>query len=409
MPTVPADLSISCGWIMPMTRGDALLPDHTLVVRDGRILDLLPSEAAAARYSATVVVDRTEHLLLPGLVNARAELGAPGPAADRHTQALLCVAELLKAGTTCFCSTRSSPDATARLAASQGLRVVIGIPIAAGDDLTPALRFHDEFREHPLIATAFAPHAPTAISDEAFARIATLVNELDTGVLLSLHRSHHEIEESLARHGVRPLERMQLLGLLTPAMTAAHMSAVNQADIELAQRAGIAITFCPQADLRSGYGIAPLTSWARSGLRLSVGSGTEEVVPNLDLWSEVRQLALLPGAAHAGDAAFSAWDALSIATRGGAAALGLESQIGTLELGKWADLCCIDFRHPALQRVQRGEPANALVFNGGRDVVSDVWVAGRHRLNDGIFTRIDWAELTARADLGFGRATSGGQ
>jgi 5-methylthioadenosine/S-adenosylhomocysteine deaminase len=274
------------------------------------------------------------------------------------------------------------------------------------------LNFRDEYRGHPTIATAFAPDAPVAIGDGTFRRIATLADELDSGVLIALHESRDAVEESLIRHGMRPLERMHALGLLTPALTAAYMVHVTAADIALAQRSGIAVTLCPEATIKAGDGAPPVASWAASGLRLSLGSGGTEPAASLDLWPAVRFLTLLshaplalhaPTGAHANSpalaAALTAWDALAVVTRGGAAALGLDAEIGTLEQGKWADLCCVDLRGPALRRattLHPKDPAGRLLWNGGRDAVSDVWVSGRHLLNDGAFTRLDWPELTDR-------------
>ena len=85
---------------------------------------------------------------------------------------------------------------------------------------------------------------------------------------------------------------------------------------------------------------------------------------------------------------------IAAATRGGAAALGLDAEIGTLEAGKWADLCCLDLAGPATQPVY--DPLRQGIFSGGRDLVSDVWVAGRQLLCDGQFTRLDWPSLAAR-------------
>jgi 5-methylthioadenosine/S-adenosylhomocysteine deaminase len=412
MPAVAADLTISSRWIVPMTSPHEVLENYTLVVRDGRILDLLPQPQAADRYAATIHVDRSEHLVLPGLVNAYTQIAPPLGRTTRperlHDGALSCIAEMLRAGTTCFCGLGYFPEESARTAAEQGMRALIGIPIAEtaspwaqspGEYLTRALSFRDEYRGHPTIATAFAPHLPAAISDITFGRIATLADELDTGILIALHESPAEVEDCVLRHGVRPIERMQALGLLTPALSAVHMVDVNSADIALAQRSGIAVTLCPESNFRSGYGPPPVASWAATGVRLGLGSGISEPAGGLDLWSELRLLALLshtPGAVHA---ALRAWDALAIATRGGAAALGLDAEIGTLERGKWADLCCVDMSAPAMQGAcasQPHDPVARMVFNGGRDMVSDVWVSGRHLLNGGAFTRLDWPQIAAR-------------
>jgi 5-methylthioadenosine/S-adenosylhomocysteine deaminase len=417
MSAVPADLTVSSRWILPMTSAEEVLENHTLVIRDGRILDLLPTTLAIERYAATAHVDRSEHLVLPGLVNAHTQI-APPPgraiAPDRlHDGAQMCIAEMLGAGTTCFCSLGYFPQESARAAAQQGMRAVIGIPIAEmaspwaaspGEYLTRALSFRDEYRGHPTIATAFAPQSPTAVSDATFARIATLADELDAGIVMTLHESRAEVDESVIRHGARPIVRLQALGLLTPALTAVHMAVANTADMELAQRSGIALTLCPESSLRTGNGPPPVASWAAAELRLSLGSGIAEPAGSVDLWTAMRFLALLSMAPDAGPADrahkdLNAWDALAIATRGGAAALGLDAEIGTLEKGKWADMCCIDLQRPAAQWASLAAPLDAvtrLVFNGGRDLVSDVWVSGRHLVNSRAFTRLDWQHAARR-------------
>jgi 5-methylthioadenosine/S-adenosylhomocysteine deaminase len=411
-----------------MTAPDAVLENHTLVIRDGRLLDVLPTAAAAARYAATVTIDRSTHALLPGLVNARTSIvpiTATGPE-QRRDGALLCIADMLKAGTTCFCAMGYFPDESARTAAEQGMRALIGIPIAAaatswakapGEYLTRALSFRDEFRGHPAIATAFAPRAPADLSDATFRRIATLADELDAAILIDLHQSRPEIDECMVRHGLRPLERMSALGLLTPALTASHMVHVNETDLALAQRGGIAITLCPETSLRSGNGSPPVAAWAATGLRLSVGAGLDDAA-GLGLWSDAGLLSLLAADAERGHGMMSAWDALAAATRGGAAALGLDAEIGTLESGKWADVCCVDLRGAAALRASLHQAsvsplkaissiAPQLVLNAGRDRVSDVWVAGRHLLADGACTRLDWPELTARLSARLNHLTTG--
>ncbi len=439
MSAAAVDLTLSSRWILPMTSPAEVLENHTLVVRDGRILDVVPTALAAGRYSAAIEVERPEHLVLPGLVNAHTQI-APPPGHVSHPQrlhdaALVSIADMLTSGTTCFCGLGYYPAESARAAAEQGLRTLIGIPIAEtasawakspGEYLTRALNFRDEYRGHPSIATAFAPTAPVAMGDDTFARIATLADELDSGILLVLHEARAAVEQSIARYGMRPLERMQSLGLLTPALTAAHMVEVSAADIALARRSGIALTLCPEANCLAGDGTPPVAAWAASGLRLSVGSGVAESGAGRDLWSALRSLALLshapstvppaagtvhpPGTAHAfGAAALGAWDALALATRSGAAALGLDAEIGTLEKGKWADLCCVDLRGPAMQRasLQPHGLAELLVWNGGRHAVSDVWVAGRHLLNEGEFTRLDWPGAAARLRTWAARPATG--
>lgn len=407
MPFVAADLRIEVRWIACMTARNALLEDHSLVVRDGRILDILPSSMAAMRYSATAVLQRNSHLLMPGMVNAQTDAasllcrGAKHPAAaiDRivspdfaRDSTLAAIAEMLKSGISCFCDRSYFPEETLRTAVEQGMRVVVGMPVTeistpwaygAAQSLTRSLSLRDKYKGDPLVSTAFAPRAPNALSDQTFARLVTLADELDAGILIDVHQSLHEIAACLEAHGMRPIERLWQLGLLTPALNALHMVHLTAADISLMQRTGLSITLCPQWDLQSGGSLPQIAALVESGVRLGLGSGGGAL--GQDIWGDMKIVALLT----------SAWDGLHAATRGGAAALGLESEAGTLETGKWADLCCVDLSGPATQPL--GDPLAQLVFGGGRDIVSDVWVAGRQLLSGGELTRLDWPDVAARS------------
>jgi len=382
-----------------MTRPHELLEHHTLVMRDGRIVEVLPRAAALPKYAPRAVLDRPLHLLMPGLVDARTRIGGQRRAVPvlefQPDGALVSIANMLKAGVSCVCNIGYFPRHAAEMLATQGMRAHIGLPVAehpslwaenAGEYLTRALSLRDEYKAHPSISTGFAPLGVQAMSDATFGRIGTLADELDAGILMTLHESTSAIDESLTRHGLRPLARLESLGLLTPALTAAHMVHLDAADIDLAQRGGIGLTLCLASDLTCGSDLPPIPALAAAGLRLGVGSDGGGNHP--DVLTEMKLLAL-----HA-RASLDPWQVLAATTRGGAAVLGLDAEIGTLEAGKWADLCCMDLSGPAVQPVS--DPVRQLVFSGGRDMVSDVWVAGRQLLSEGQFTRLDWPALAAR-------------
>jgi 5-methylthioadenosine/S-adenosylhomocysteine deaminase len=430
MPVVLADLSIDARWIVPMTARGLVLENHTLVVRDGRILDLLPSVDAAERYAATVVVQRPAHLLMPGMINTHTHAAKSlfrGQAAPTlplkglfvcpefvRDGVLAAIAEMLLSGITCFGDRYYYPDETARTAGEQGMRVVIGLPVAetaspwaksSAEYFTEGLRVRDEYLGHPLISTVFAPHAPDTVGNVTFARLATLADELDAGIVIDLHESADAIARSVALHGARPIERLWQLGLLTPALHAVHMAHATAADVDLAQRTGLAISICSQASLGGEHQLPPVAAFLRSGIRVGLGSGGG-ACRNQDIWGEMRLLALMTAHRPAvGEPDHTAWDALATATRGSAAVLGLDG-VGTLEPGKWADLCCVDLGGPATQPLS--DPVAQLVFCGGRDIVSDVWVAGRRLLSDGELTRLDWPSIAGRANAWAAKLKDGG-
>ncbi len=397
MPFVPADLRIEARWIAPMTSRNSVLEDHSLVLRDGKILDILPTAGAGERYAATVVLQRHSHLVTPGFVNANCNAAAnPGSTADSiRDSVLISIANMLKTGVTCFADRGFSPDLTAHTAVDQGVRAVIGMPVAGAPSawaknppeyLTRALRLRDEYRGHPLISSVFAPHMPNSIDDDAFARLATLADELDCGFMLDVHRCAAEVDECMQHYGMRPIERLWKLGLLTPACNALHMSQAAPSDIELARRTGVSITVCPLADVAAGQPLPPLAAFAAAAIRTGLGSGAALDYRG-DLWGDLRLIGLMSG---------KAWDALFMATRGGASIVGLDAEIGSLEPGKWADLCCTDLRAPATHPVR--DSVTQLVLGGARDLVSDVWVAGRQLVSNGELTRLDWPALAARSE-----------
>jgi 5-methylthioadenosine/S-adenosylhomocysteine deaminase len=259
--------------------------------------------------------------------------------------------------------------------------------------LSRALALRDEYRGHPLVSTAFAPLSVAGLTDATFTRLATLADELDAGITLDVSSCAGAIIECQAQHGVRPMQRLWNLGLLTPALNAVHMAAADAADIELAQRTGIAVSLCPQMNLYAGWGLPPAAALVSARLRLGLGSANAGPL-GYGVWGEMKLLALMLHAADFGAAPWSAWDAAAAATRGGAAILGLDGEVGTLESGKWADLCCVDL---VGAEEFTPDPVQALVFAAGPDSVTDVWVAGRQLLSQRELTRMDWPARAASA------------
>src|SRR5450631_870779 len=190
MPAVLADLSIEARWIVPMTARGQVLENHTLVVRDGRILEVLPTVDAAQRYAATVLIQRRQHVLMPGMISTHTRAasslfrGCHAPISPLEARfvspefvrdgALATIAEMLLSGISCFGDRYYYPGETARAAGEQGMRAVIGLPVAdsaspwsrsSQEYLTEGLRVRDEYAGHPLISTVFAPHAPDQVCD----------------------------------------------------------------------------------------------------------------------------------------------------------------------------------------------------------------------------------------------------
>jgi 5-methylthioadenosine/S-adenosylhomocysteine deaminase len=421
MPAEFTDLRIDARWTVPMSERDVVLEDHSLFVRDGRIVALVPRAEADRRPVPRILVERPQHVLLPGLIDtdARAAIAAPrdprprsvdSPGADAAVA--LAIARMLTAGVTCFADRSGFPAAVARGAVALGIRAVIGAPIAErttsresslAADLSAALALHDEYKEHPSITTAFAPAPLEEFTDAALERLKVLADELDTTVVVDWPSNVAAVRESVARSGRRPIERLRHLGLLNRSLRAVHLGGLEPAELRAAGASAIAASVCASADLRRGAGLPPIADLRGAGLRLALGSDGGASGHDVDLWHELRLGALAGrGAAHAP----GAWEVLAMATRDAAEVLGIDRDVGTLESGKWADLCCVEALGPAIPNPV--DLVEQLVFCGGREIVRDVWIAGRSAISRSQPTRFDWAEIRERASRAAQRLTAGG-
>ena len=415
---MPKDSLLCPRWIIPVEPAGAILEDHCVALRDGVIEALLPRADAKTRFPSYEVVDLDEHALIPGLVNAHTHAamslmrgladdlplmrwleGHIWPAELKHVSpayvkdgTLLACAEMLRGGVTCFNDMYFFPEAALEAALAAGMRVSLGMivfdfPSAYGSDpddyLAKGLALRDRWREHPLVTFCLAPHAPYTVSDGTFRKIATLAGEIDAPVHIHLHETVDEIARSLAEHGVRPLERLQRLGLLGPGLIAVH--AVHLEDAEIARLAEhrASVVHCPSSNLKLASGFAPVAKMAVAGINVAIGTDGSASNNKLDMFEEMRLAALLAKAVSGDAEAMPAHAALRAATLGGATALGLDARIGSIAPGKAADLAAVRLSGPELSPCY--DPVSHLVYAAGRHNVSDVWIAGRRLLREGHF------------------------
>ena len=397
-------------WIAPVEPDAVVLTDHAVVVRNGRIDSVLPAAEAVHLHPDADALHLPGHLLIPGLINlhSHAAMSLLRGAADDlplerwlneriwpleaglvsddfvHDGTVLACREMLRGGITTFNDMYFFPEATARAALSMGMRARVGIividfPSAYGsgpaDYLARGLRLRDAMRHEPTIGFTLAPHAPYTVSDDAFREIAKLSAELQLPVHVHVHETAREVAEHEARHGLRPLERLARLGLLGPDLIAVHAVHLSDADIRLLAVHGASVAHCPHSNLKLGSGIAPVVRLLEAGVNLGIGTDGSASNNRLDLLLETRTASLLAKGTSGDAAAFGAHRALHAATLGGARALGLGDEIGSIAPGKWADLVAIDLSDADLQPIH--DPVSQLMFCAGREQVTDVWIAGR--------------------------------
>ncbi|MDE2599824.1 MAG: TRZ/ATZ family hydrolase [Rhodocyclaceae bacterium] len=426
------DLLIHARWIIPVEPAGITLENHSLAVHDGRIAGLLPRADAERRFAPSEVVELGEHVLLPGFVNLHTHAAMTlmrgladdlplekwlgeriWPAESRHVSAefvhdgtLLAAAEMLRGGITCCNDMYFFPDAAARAFTAAGMRAMLGITVLefptpyasdADDYIAKGLAVRDAWRTHPLISFSLAPHAPYTVSDRTFERIATLSAQLDLPVHVHVHEAASEIENSLKQYGMRPLTRLHQLGLVNPSLIAVHAVHLDVTDIGLLAMEGASVAHNPTSNMKLASGASPVVGLARQGI--NIGLGTDGAASNnrLDMFQEMRHAALLGKLTAHDAAALNAHTVLHMATLGGARAMGLADSIGSLEIGKFADMCAIRLDDWLLQPCFA--PASHLIYVAGREQVSHVWVAGQCRVNAHTLVDFDLPALLAVINL----------
>jgi 5-methylthioadenosine/S-adenosylhomocysteine deaminase len=311
---------------------------------------------------------------------------------------------MLKSGTVCFNDMYFYAEVTAKAAADAGMRAVAGMILvdfptrfaeSPDEYLRKGLELHDRYRDHTLIRTAFAPHAPYSVSDGPFERIRTLADEMDVPVHIHLHETHDEIVQSLRDHGERPLARIERLGLLGPNLVAVHMTQLEDEEIETVARANAHLVHCPESNLKLASGFCPAARLLDAGVNVALGTDGAASNNDLDMMGEIQTAALLGKGVAGSPSALPAYTALRMATLNGAQALGIDEETGSLEPGKSADMVALDLRDPDTQPVYH--PVSQIVYAAGRDQVRHVWVAGRHLIRDGEPTTLEPASILEEA------------
>lgn len=427
---VPCDLLIEARHVVPVEPHGVVLDHHAVAIRDGVILAVLPIAEARARFEAKETVSRPDGALIPGLVNAHVhnpmtlmrgvaddlplkvwlqehiwpiEGAIMGPEYVADGVALA-IAEMLRGGTTCCNENYFFPDVQAATYKRHGFRARVGLPVidfptawAKSDDeyFDRAGEVHDQWRHDALVATAFAPHAPYTVSDENFARIRMLADQLDIPVHLHTHETAQEVEQSQQKHGQRPIARLDRLGLVNDRLIAVHMTQLTDAEIALCAARGVSVVHCVESNLKLASGFCPVAKLLAAGVNVAIGTDGCASNNDLDMFGELRTAALLAKAVAQDAAAFDAAAALRAATLGSAKAMGFDALVGSLEPGKQADLACVDLS--ALETQPLHHVLSQLVYATGRQQVSDVWIAGRPKLRDRVLVDMDLDAIVANA------------
>jgi len=421
---------INARYIIPLRPQEVVHENYSVAIDNDRIVDLLPASEASRAWPDADVVNLPDHVLLPGLVNAHthtamtllrgfaddmelhewlknhiwpAEREFVGPefVADGTR---LAVAEMIRAGTTCFNDMYFFPDSTIKVCLEAGIRASIGITIidfetawAGNVDayIEKGFQLHQQWNSHPLISFTLAPHSPYTVSDETLQRVSSLSDQWDLPIHIHLLESEWEIKQSYQQHECHPLVRLEKHGLVNSRLQAVHMAQISADDIERVARAGVNVVHCPQSNLKLASGICPLVDLLKAGVNVALGTDGAAANNDLDLLSEGQTAALLAKGISGDAEAVNAFQVLEMMTINGATALGLGNLTGSIEPGKQADLSALDLSAPETQPLHH--IISQIIYAASRRQFTDVWVAGKRLLEHGELTTINLDEVISSA------------
>ncbi|WP_413110397.1 amidohydrolase [Thaumasiovibrio sp. DFM-14] len=409
----PADVMITNATILTMDSDKAVYEQGTVVVKDD-IIVAVGSAALAKQYEAEKVLDVDGDIVMPGLINTHTHasmtvfrsLGDDVP--DRlhryifpleaklvardmvRIGAQLGNVEMVKGGVTTYADMYYFEDEVAKTVDEIGMRAVLGqtviqFPVADAENaqagIQYALNFIDEYKDHPRITPAFAPHGPYTNSTETLQQISKLSLEHDVPVLIHLAESDREIEVIAERSGgLSPVAYMAEIGALNHKVVAAHVIDVNDEDIALLKKHDVGVAHNMSANIKSAKGVAPVLKMQQAGVRIGLGTDGPMSGNTLSTIDEFNQVAKVHKLVNNDRAAMPPIDVIEMATIGAARALHMEDTIGSLEVGKQADIIVVDVKAPNMVPVYN--PYSALVYSAYAANVRHSIVAGELLMQD---------------------------
>ena len=423
---IKVDKIISATWIYTGEDQDKVLFDHSIVVSDQKIRDIQPTIKAHEMYEAEVTYQLSDHILLPGLINAHTHSAMSllkGYADDLQLESWLndyiwpaeskfvsydfvldgselAVAEMIKGGTTTFNDMYFFPEATAKAVENLGIRANIGLVVMefpsnyANDPqeyLNKGFEFRDNWRDNKLISTSIAPHAPYSVSNSTFELINTYAEQLNLTIHTHLHETRNEIEESIKQFSSTPIERLSELGLLGPKLMAAHCVHLSENDMYQLKSNGVSVLCNISSNMKLGSGFVDVYKLINNNINIAIGTDSSASNNRLDMFFEMRSMALNNKALTMKSEFLKPSEVIKMATINGAKALGLDHITGSIVKNKYADIIAVNLDRIDTQPCY--DPLASLVYCADRTSVEYVWINGDTKLKERVLVNIDENEI----------------
>lgn len=414
-----ADYLVTCN------NSSTVIPDGALAIFNGKIYDLGPSEELKCRYRAKESLSLKGYILMPGLVNAHVHVpmslfrgladdlpletwlsNVIFPAESRwinertvYLGSLLSFSEMLLSGVTCFCDGYFFEDEVVRAAKETGIRGIAGQGILdhpTPDSSSPDRAFERAERflsgiDSDMVRPSLFCHALYTCSEDTIRRVKGLCRSFDVLFQIHLAETEWELRRILELTGKGPAEFLEDLGILDEKTLCVHGVWLDDKDLDILRRNGAGIVHCLESNLKLGSGIARLPFWLDKGLKIGIGTDGPASNNNLDILGEMGMIARLHKGIHLDTTVCPAQDVLKLGTIGGATAIGMGGEIGSIEKGKRADCVALSVLEP--HSVPLYDPVSHIVYSAKASDVKYVWVDGIPTVKEGKLVSFDIKEL----------------
>ncbi|HVR40312.1 MAG TPA: amidohydrolase [Thermoanaerobaculia bacterium] len=425
-----ADILITGGTVLTMAGPN--IENGSVAIKDGAIVAVGPSSEIDKQYHAKTTIQARGMAVLPGFVNAHTH--APmvlfrGIADDRELMdwltnfifpaeaknvtkdfvtwgTRLAAAEMIRSGTTTFADMYYFESDIARETKAAGLRGVlaetmIDFPVPDNKTWEETIRYIrayvKQWKGDPMITPALAPHAPYTVSKEHLQQIRALATELGAPILIHVSETKNELQQVAAKqNGMTPGAYLDSIGFLGDDVLAAHGVWLTPDEIKIFAAKKVGVAHCPESNMMLASGVAPVIDMMRAGIEVGLGTdGPAGSNNNLDMLEEAASAARLQKVSKLDPKAITARDVLTLATIGGARAVGLADKIGTLERGKRADVIVVDLDQAKTQPVYSVE--SAIVYAASGNSVVATICDGKILLRHGKVLTVDEKAAIAKA------------
>lgn len=424
------DNLIHAKWVITCEDNNPVLENHSLAIKDGKILAILPTKQAQEKYQSTSQQYYQSHAVLPGLINSHTHIAMNifrgladdialmdwltnyiWPAEGKwvshemvYDASLFAMAEMIRCGTTCFNDMYFFPEATAQAAEQAGMRAFIGMTImnvptawakTSDEYFEKSLNFYHAYKNHDYVTPTLAPQSTYTVTENELRKIKHLADEYHLRVNVHSQETISDVEGGIKLNGKRPLRCLSDVGLVSPQLLAIHMTQIDEKDFEILAAGKPHIVHCPESNMKLASGVCPVEKLTDLGINIALGTDGAASNNDLDMISEMRTAAFLAKLSTQDPEALPAAKVLKFATINGAKALGLDHIAGSLAPGKAADFIAIDLDQVETQPIYH--PISQIVYAASRNQVTDVWVAGKQLMKNRQLLTLDEKELLKKA------------